>query len=133
MVNQTQWKIKIRRFEKVNLKTCRYSWIVIFFKFQWMSFLGISADQTFHNFKADNIDGDNVGFSSTRGKVSIVVNVASEWGLAKYHYPQLQKFYEKYHQVGLEIFAFPCNQFMHQEPGTNAEIKGNIEAPALEL
>ena len=58
-----------------------------------------------------------------KGRVAIVVNVASEWGYAKYHYPQLQTMFEEYEEQGLSVLAFPCNQFGGQEPGTNEEIK----------
>jgi len=44
------------------------------------------------------------------------------------HYPQLQSFYEKYNSQGLEVVAFPCNQFKNQEPGSNAEIKAYVQS-----
>ena len=56
------------------------------------------------------------------GKAILVVNVASECGLT-YHYEGLQELYNKFSPKGLEILAFPCNQFGAQEPGTNDEIK----------
>ena len=56
------------------------------------------------------------------GKAILVVNVASECGLT-YHYEGLQELYNKFSSKGLEILAFPCNQFGAQEPGTNDEIK----------
>ena len=86
-------------------------------------------DETlFTDFDAADIDGDHQTFDKYKGRVSIVVNVASLWGLAATHYPQLQSFYEKYKQVGngLSIVAFPCNQFDGQEPDTNAEIKNDV-------
>ena len=49
-----------------------------------------------------------------RGNVTIVVNVATNWGLANDHYPQLQTFYEEMGDQGLSIVAFPCNQFLWQ-------------------
>jgi len=82
----------------------------------------------FTDFQADNIDGYLVDFEEAyEGRVSIVVNVASEWGYAKYHYPQLQNMYEEYESRGLSVVAFPCNQFGGQEPGTNEEIKAHVE------
>ena len=63
-----------------------------------------------------------------KGRVTIVVNVASEWGYAKYHYPQLQTMYEDYEEQGFSVVAFPCNQFGGQEPGTNEEIKEHVES-----
>jgi len=89
-----------------------------------------------YDFSAREIDGAQYDFAQLRGKVVIVANVASEWGLAKTHYPQLQQLYEEYRLDGLEVLAFPCNQFMGQEPGTNAEIKAKIGekwAPSFQL
>ena len=68
----------------------------------------------------NNLDG--VDLSVYDGKVILVVNVASECGLT-YHYECLQELYNKFSSKGLEILAFPCNQFGAQEPGTNDEIK----------
>nr|QBY35584.1 glutathione peroxidase 2 [Dunaliella salina] len=57
-----------------------------------------------------------------RGKVVIVTNVASKCGFTDANYKGLQATYEKYSAYGLEILAFPCDQFGHQEPGTEEEI-----------
>jgi glutathione peroxidase len=65
---------------------------------------------------------NEVDLSVYDGKVILVVNVASECGLT-YHYEGLQELYNKFSSKGLEILAFPCNQFGAQEPGTNNEIK----------
>lgn len=53
----------------------------------------------------------------------LVVNVASKWGLTDKHYTQFVRLYKEYRDQGFEILAFPCNQFMNQEPGTHEEIK----------
>ena len=65
---------------------------------------------------------NEVDLSVYDGKVILLVNVASECGLT-YHYEGLQELYSKFSSKGLEILAFPCNQFGAQEPGTNDEIK----------
>ena len=65
---------------------------------------------------------NDVDLSVYDGKAILVVNVASECGLT-YHYEGLQELYNKFSSKGLEILAFPCNQFGAQEPGTNDEIK----------
>ena len=65
---------------------------------------------------------NEVDLSVYDGKVILVVNVASECGLT-YHYEGLQELYSKFSSKGLEILAFPCNQFGAQEPETNDEIK----------
>merc|ERR1712168_155829 len=79
-----------------------------------------------YDFSAIDIDGRNVSLSEYRGRVLIMVNVASERGLAKTNYPQFKVLHEELHSQGLSILAFPCNQFMNQEPGDRAQIKSFI-------
>ena len=69
-----------------------------------------------------DINGKEVKLSSYKGKVLLIVNVASYCGFTK-QYSGLEEIYKKYKDKGFEIFAFPCNQFGEQEPGTNEEIK----------
>lgn len=57
-----------------------------------------------------------------KGKVLLIVNVASQCGLTNSNYTELSQLYEKYKDQGFEILAFPCNQFGAQEPGSNEEI-----------
>ena len=72
---------------------------------------------------------DILGKTNTMGnyaqnkKLLLIVNVASSWGLTQTNYKQLQAIYSKYSERGLEILGFPCNQFMNQESGSEAEIK----------
>ncbi|XP_074569609.1 putative glutathione peroxidase 2 [Curcuma longa] len=73
-----------------------------------------------------DISGNDVGLSSYSGKVLLVVNVASKCGLTHSNYKEMNVVYEKYKDEGLEILAFPCNQFGSQEPGTNEEIKETV-------
>jgi len=61
--------------------------------------------------------------SKYRGKVVLVVNVASLCGLTDANYKQLAEVYDRLHDQGLEILAFPCNQFGSQEPGKADEIE----------
>ena len=65
---------------------------------------------------------DDVDLSIYDGKTLLIVNVASECGLT-YHYEGLQELYNEFNSQGLEILAFPSNQFGAQEPGSNDEIK----------
>lgn len=58
-----------------------------------------------------------------RGKVCVIVNVASQWGQTNSNYTELEKLNKKYSQSGFCILAFPCNQFARQEPGSDEEIK----------
>ena len=81
-----------------------------------------------YDFQENNIDGELVDFGERyAGRVTIVTNVASEWGYAKYHYPQLQDMWRVYGDNGLSVMAFPCNQFGGQEPGTDEEIKQHVQ------
>lgn len=75
-----------------------------------------------YDFTLDDIDGQPVSLSRFRGKVLLLVNTASFCGNTP-QYADLQKMYEKYRDQGLEILAFPANNFGRQEPGTNEEIK----------
>ena len=60
-------------------------------------------------------------FINIKGKVTLVVNTATGCGFTP-QYEAIEKLYEKYHDQGLEILDFPCNQFGHQAPGDNEEI-----------
>lgn len=73
-------------------------------------------------FRMKNIDGKEVDLAAYRGKVVLVVNVASECGLTP-QYAGLQKLHEKYADQGLVVLGFPCNDFGAQEPGTEEDIK----------
>ncbi|WP_322795660.1 glutathione peroxidase [Tepidiforma sp.] len=67
------------------------------------------------------IDGTEEPLERYRGNVLMLVNVASKCGLTP-QYAALQELYDRYHDRGFEILAFPANDFMGQEPGTNEEI-----------
>jgi len=69
-----------------------------------------------------DIDGGATTLAPYRGKVMLIVNVASKCGNTP-QYAALESLYEKHKADGLVVLGFPCNQFAHQEPGTNAEIK----------
>lgn len=75
-----------------------------------------------YQFSADNYRGENIELSTYIGKVVLIVNTASECGFTD-QYKGLQTLYEKYNTQGLEILAFPCNQFKQQEKGSNEDIK----------
>ncbi|XP_047965095.1 probable phospholipid hydroperoxide glutathione peroxidase [Salvia hispanica] len=81
------------------------------------------ATQSIHEFTVKDAKGNDVDLSIYKGKVLLIVNVASECGLTDSNYTELTKLYEKYKDQGLEILAFPCNQFGSQEPGTNEQIQ----------
>jgi glutathione peroxidase len=75
-----------------------------------------------YEFSARSIDGNEVPLSKYRGHPLLVVNVASKCGFTP-QYAGLEALYKKYHKLGLEVLGFPCDQFGHQEPGTEADIK----------
>ncbi|MBO9490685.1 glutathione peroxidase [Endozoicomonas sp. G2_1] len=77
---------------------------------------------TVHGFSAEDYRGQIIDFSSFQDKVLLVVNTASNCGFTP-QYEGLQKLYQKYQEQGLEVLAFPCNQFKQQEKGSNDEIK----------
>lgn len=73
------------------------------------------------NISVKKIDGQTTTLEPFKGKVLLIVNVASKCGLTP-QYTQLESLYQEKRGRGLEILAFPANNFMGQEPGTDAEI-----------
>lgn len=75
-----------------------------------------------HEFTAKTIDGAEKPLSDYKGKVTLLVNVASKCGLTP-QYEGLEKIYQEYRDKGFTILGFPCNQFLRQEPASENEIK----------
>ena len=75
-----------------------------------------------YNFTVTDIDGNDVTLSEYRGKVLLIVNVASRCGYTP-QYEGLQKIFEEYREMGLLVLGFPANNFGNQEPGSDEEIK----------
>ncbi|XP_006653050.1 probable phospholipid hydroperoxide glutathione peroxidase isoform X3 [Oryza brachyantha] len=84
-----------------------------------------------HEFTVKDARGNDVELSRYKGKVVLIVNVASRCGLTNSNYNELGQLHEKYKDEGLEILAFPCNQFAGQEPGSNeqVDVNGSNAAP----
>ena len=80
------------------------------------------AQKNFYDFTVKTIDGEDFNLASLKGKKVLVVNVASKCGFTP-QYEGLEKLYEEYGGDKFTIIGFPANNFLHQEPGTNAEIK----------
>ncbi|KAK4726392.1 hypothetical protein R3W88_031309 [Solanum pinnatisectum] len=78
--------------------------------------------QSVYDFTLKDAIGNDVDLSIYKGKVLLIVNVASKCGMTNSNYTELNQLYEKYKDQGLEILAFPCNQFGEEEPGTNDQI-----------
>lgn len=81
-----------------------------------------SPPKSIYDFKMTDIDGKPVPLAKFKGKVLLVVNVASKCGNTP-QYEGLQAMYEKYKKQGFAVLGFPANEFRGQEPGTDAEIK----------
>jgi len=76
---------------------------------------------TIYDFTAVSNTGETVNFADYKGKVLLVVNTASKCGFTP-QYDGLELLYKTYKNKGLVVIGFPCDQFGHQEPGTNEEI-----------
>ena len=79
-------------------------------------------EKSMHEFTMKDIDGNDVPLETYKGKVAMIVNVASKCGLTP-QYEGLQKIYDDYKDRGFVVLGFPANNFMGQEPGTEEEIK----------
>ena len=74
-----------------------------------------------YDIKVEKRNGEEESLSNYKGKVLLIVNTATGCGFTP-QYEALENLYKKYHDKGLEILDFPCNQFGHQAPGTDNEI-----------
>ena len=74
------------------------------------------------DFTATTIDGETRSLADYRGKTLLIVNVASKCGFTP-QYEGLEALYRQYRDQGLVVLGFPCDQFGHQEPGDEAEIR----------
>lgn len=78
--------------------------------------------ESIYDIKLKDIDGKDTTLAAYKGKVVLIVNVASRCGYTP-QYKGLEATYEKFKGKGFVVLGFPCNQFGSQEPGTNEEIK----------
>lgn len=77
--------------------------------------------KSIHEFTVKDAKGKDVNLTTYKGKVLLVVNVASKCGFTDSNYTQLTELYSRYKDKGFEILAFPCNQFLKQEPGSSQQ------------
>lgn len=85
-----------------------------------------TQQKNFYSFKVKTIDGKEFDLASLKGTKVLVVNTASKCGLTP-QYKELEELYKTYGSKRFTIIGFPANNFMSQEPGTNAEIKSFCE------
>lgn len=83
---------------------------------------GFPPGQTALDFTMKRLDGSDADLRDYRGQVVMIVNVASKCGLTP-QYEQLNDIFKEYRDRGFMVLGFPANNFMRQEPGTNAEIQ----------
>ena len=80
-----------------------------------------------YDFKFNDLDGSELNLNEFKGKVIVVINVASQCGFTK-QYDDMQKVWDKYQDKGVIMLGIPSNDFGKQEPGSNEEIKNFCEA-----
>ncbi len=80
-----------------------------------------------YDFKFKDLDGSTLSLSEYKGKVIVVVNVASQCGFTK-QYEDMQKIWSEYQKKGVVVIGVPSNDFGNQEPGNNEDIKNFCEA-----
>lgn len=96
-----------------------------------------SKPLSLYDFEVKNLAGEDIHFKKFKGKVVLVVNVASKCGLTP-QYEGLEQLYKNLQSKGFVVLGFPCNQFLGQEPGTAEEIqefcstKYNVTFPLFE-
>ena len=81
------------------------------------------SGKTIYDFTMNDIDGKPVSLSQYKGKIVVIVNTASQCGLVG-QFSEIEAFYKKYKDKGVVVLGFPANNFLGQEPLSNADIKG---------
>ena len=87
----------------------------------------IDALPALYDIPVQTIDGETTTLKPYYGKVMLIVNVASRCGFTP-QYTQLETLYRDYQDRGFVVLGFPCDQFRHQEPGSDEEIKAFAES-----
>jgi glutathione peroxidase-family protein len=87
----------------------------------------------FYGLKPNTLEGSSFSFDQLKGKTVLITNVASRWGATDNNYKQLVTLYNKYKDQGLEILAFPCDQFGGQELANPADIRSFVDGYGVEF
>lgn len=82
----------------------------------------LKTASSIYEIPVEQMNGNTTTLKSYQGTVMLIVNVASRCGFTP-QYAELEKLYRDYKDRGFSLLAFPCNQFLHQEPGSHEEIK----------
>jgi len=99
-----------------------YRYLIFISVFLFFGCAQTQQSPSIYDYTVNDINGNKFDFSTLEGKKVIIVNTASNCGFA-YQYGELEELYQKYKKDGLEIVAFPSNDFNKLEPGTNEEIE----------
>ena len=103
--------------------------LIIFISLTFTKFVNAETtinEMNFYDFKIEDIQGEEISLDIYKGKIILLVNVASNCGFTN-QYGDLQKLWEKYKEKNLIVLGVPSNQFGNQEPGSNSEIKNFCE------
>jgi len=100
----------------------RLLFLIIIIMFSFFQNVNAKYDKLFFDLNIENINGENLNLDKFKGKVILIVNVASKCGFTK-QYTGLQTLYERYKSRGFVVIGIPSNQFGGQEPGSNSDIK----------
>ncbi len=96
--------------------------LILFFAGIMITTLSFSQKKSFYDFKAIDIDGNEIDMKKYKGKKVLIVNVASECGYTP-QYKELEALFQRYKDSNLVILGFPCNDFSGQEPKGEKDIK----------
>jgi len=113
------WKLESPKINSMNAMKTKLLSLLLFVA---LPFAATAQKDSLHDVKLKDIDGKEVTLGDYKGKVVLVVNVASQCGLTK-QYKELEAIHRKYKEKGFSVLGFPCNDFGGQEPGSNEEIK----------
>uniref|UniRef100_A0A8R1HKG4 Glutathione peroxidase n=1 Tax=Caenorhabditis japonica TaxID=281687 RepID=A0A8R1HKG4_CAEJA len=94
---------------------------------RFFSLTTAAAMASVHGFTVKNAKGEETNLGKYQGKVLIIVNVASQCGFTNSNYTQFKELLDVYKKDGLEVLAFPCNQFGGQEPSCEIDISNFVQ------